>query len=128
MTTMFAQVQSRVLGSSPVRYLLFATLLASVSCDGGNDLGQPPTALLTAPSFCDIGAVITLDGRSSTDPNGDIALYCFTIADGTAVREVTSKTVDHVCRVTGLIEVALAVHDAMGNVGRTSAVVSVRPP
>ena len=102
--------------------------LLLVGCDGGEDLGQPPVALLQVPTYCDLGAVVTLDGSQSTDPDGDIVLYRFIIADGVHAREVVAPVAEHVCRVEGLIGVTLEVHDARGNVGWAQATLAVRPP
>ena len=106
-----------------------AALLASLgACDGGGGLGQAPVALLQAPSYCDLGSAMTLDGSQSSDADGDIILYRFVIADGSESREVVGPRTSHVCRVEGLIGVALYVEDAKGNVGQTDATIAVRPP
>jgi len=107
---------------------LLAAILLLAGCDGGGSLGQPPVAVLKAPTFCNLGAVVTLDGTESFDPDGDIVLYRFIIADGTAARDVLSPTVDHACRVEGLIEATLEVHDARGNLAQARARIAVRPP
>jgi len=110
----------------PVLPLL--TVFALTACDGGDNLGQPPVVVLHAPAYCDLGSVITLDGSESTDPDDDITLYRFVIADGTTSREVLEPTVDHTCRVEGLIGVLLEVQDARGNVGQAQVSIAVRPP
>jgi hypothetical protein len=107
---------------------MLLSFLLLIACDNGEDPGQPPVAVLKAPRHCDLGAVISLDGSESTDPDDDIVLYRFIITDGTAAREVTGPRVDHTCSVQGLIEVALEVHDAKGNVRQARVVVAVRPP
>lgn len=113
-----------------MRRLVWSMLSCSflLGCDSGEGLGQPPVAVLKAPSFCDLGAVVTLDGTGSTDPEGEIVLYRFIISDGSAAREVVGPKVDHTCRIMGLIGVTLEVHDARGNTGQASATISVRPP
>jgi hypothetical protein len=111
-----------------MRLLPLLPLLVLTGCDNGENLGQPPVAVLKSPKHCDLGAVISLDGSESSDPDDDIVLYRFIITDGTVVREVAGPRVDHTCNVEGLIEVALEVHDAKGNVRQARVVVSVRPP
>ena len=90
--------------------------------------GRPPEAKLRAPSSCDLGDSMVLDAGSSSDPDGDIVLYRFVIADGTAARQETQPRIEHVCRVAGLIETAVQVVDAEGNSSWARAVVSVRRP
>ncbi len=102
-------------------------VLALASCDSP-PVEHPPTATLEAPATCDLGGSMRLDATSSTDPGGDIVLYRFTVADGTASREETQPVIDQICRTAGLIEVAVEVVDSNGSRGRAAAVVSVRRP
>ena len=111
-----------------MRGLLALLALLLLGCDDGQSLGQPPVARIQAPTHCDLGAVVTLDARGSADPDGDIILFRFIIADGSPAKEVVAPTVDHVCRVEGLIGVGLEVEDAKGNIGRAQTTIAVRPP
>jgi hypothetical protein len=90
--------------------------------------GYPPEAMLRAPSTCDLGKLMTLDASASSDLDGDIILYRFVVADGTAGRETAEPVVTVPCRVAGLIEVMVEVEDAQGNTAQAGSVVSVRRP
>jgi hypothetical protein len=97
------------------------------SC-GDGATGSPPEVILEAPSFCDLGAQITLDGSRTTDPDNDVVRFLFIIADGSAVKEIAGPQTTHTCQVEGLIEATLVVLDGAGNQGTASQVISVRPP
>lgn len=114
----------------PVVALALAAALPLILQAGCGDSGgdTPPTAVLTGPSYCDLGSEITLDGSGSTDPDNDIVRYRFVIADGTTAHVVTSSKARHTCHVEGLIGVTLFVEDAAGNEATASMLVSVRPP
>jgi hypothetical protein len=112
-----------------MRHLL--PLLVALACASGCDsppVGHPPIALLVAPTSCDLGSTITLDGSGSTDPDRDIILYHFVIADGSPERLETVPTIEHTCRLAGLIEAALEVEDAEGHASWSTALISVRRP
>lgn len=109
--------------------LVLATAGLAGCGDGASASGAPPTALLEVKpdEYCRPGQQITLDGSGSTDPDDDITGFRFTVSDGTAVRTIAERSVSHVCRVQGYIEVLLEVRDSAGNVGQDRVVVSVRP-
>ena len=96
--------------------VLFVAALLAPACGGSQPPGSPPVAVLTAPTLCDLDTEMKLDASRSTDPDGDIVLYRFVVADGTAARDQTqpSPSVGHVCRTAGLIEAAVQVIDAQG--------------
>jgi hypothetical protein len=102
-----------------------------VACAAGCDsplLGQPPTAALSAPSSCDLGASITLDGSGSSDPDGDIVLYHFLVPDGSPERRETAPVIEHTCRLAGIYEARLRVVDVDGRESSATALISVRRP
>jgi hypothetical protein len=105
-------------------------LIAILSASGCDSLppGRPPSAQLIAPASCDLGRAVTLDGSGSTDPDGDIILFRFVVADGSPERVETQPRIDHVCRLAGLIEAGLQVEDAAGNSSWSTTVISVRRP
>ena len=107
------------------RALLLSLLLAGC---GHPPSGHPPEALLRAPAYCDLGKQMTLDATGSSDPDGDIVRYRFTVADGSAAHETVEPVVTLPCRVAGLIEVMVEVRDTEGNTAQARAVVSVRRP
>jgi hypothetical protein len=106
----------------------FLGALCGFSCGGDGYGGNPPLAALRAPSFCDLGTVMVLDASGSSDPDGDIVRYRFTVSDGTQVQDGTDSRVEHICRTAGIIEAVVQVIDATGNTSRASAIVSVRRP
>jgi hypothetical protein len=107
---------------------LGAVALALLAACGGPAPGHVPVAALDAPETCDLGTSIVLDAGRSSDADGDIVLYRFTVADGSPSAELTMPRLDHVCRTAGLIEAAVAVVDREGNVGWAASVISVRRP
>jgi chitinase len=115
----------------PARSHVVLALLISLSCfacDGGEDLGAAPEAVLEVATEVDVGASLLLDGSRSTDPDGNIQSYRFIVADGSGALPTTSATTRHSFTISGLIEVRLQVTDTKGNIGEDSAVVSVREP
>ncbi len=102
-------------------------VLSGLGCDSLPP-GHPPSAQLTAPASCDLGGSITLDGSASSDPDGDIALYRFVVADGSPERLETVSSIQHTCRLAGLIEAALEVQDGAGHASWSRTVISVRRP
>jgi len=119
-----------LLGMSPQRTIALLLLGVAAACDGTPPPGAPPLAKLSAPGSCDLGSEMVLDARGSSDPDGDIVLYRFVVADGTAARDETlpQPAVKHVCQTAGLIEVALQVIDSAGNDDWARATVSARRP
>jgi len=106
---------------------LLLLLAAASGCDSP-PAGRAPIALLLAPSSCDLGGSITLDGSASSDPDGDIILYRFVVADGTPERLETQPVIEHTCRLAGLIEAGLQVEDGEGHTSWSMTVISVRRP
>jgi hypothetical protein len=111
-----------------MRWACLPLLAALAACGGKLPPANAPEAVLVAPSYCDLGTTMTLDGAGSSDLDGDIVLYRFVIADGSAVRESTEPSITAVCGVAGLIEVMLEVVDARGLADQVRSVVSVRRP
>ena len=109
-----------------MRWLLIAPVLL-LGCSHPAQ-GHAPEALLLAPSYCDLGKLMTLDASASSDLDGDIILYRFVVADGSAAQETVDPVLTVPCRVAGLIEVMLEVEDAQGHAAQTRSVVSVRRP
>ncbi len=58
-------------------WVLTATLLA-IGCSGGND-PRVPLAKLSIPACVAAGTMVTLDASGSTDPDGRIARYVFSV-------------------------------------------------
>jgi hypothetical protein len=112
----------------PALLALLIGLVVLPACDEGLPAGSPPLAALQAPPLCDLGSSILLDASGSTDPDNDIVLYRFVVADGTAARDETQPRIDHVCRLAGLIEAAVEVVDAAGHSDWARIVISVRRP
>jgi hypothetical protein len=111
-----------------MRWATLPVLAALAACGGKLPAAHAPEAVLVAPSYCDLGATMTLDGAGSSDLDGDIVLFRFVIADGSATHESTEPAISHVCSVAGLIEVMLEVVDSRGLSDQVRSVVSVRRP
>ncbi len=108
-----------------ISLLLILWILLLAAC-GDAPLDRPPQALINAPTYCDLGATIELDGSHSADPDDDIVLYRFYIADGAGVEERENPFLLYSCRTPGLIEILLEVVDSSGNTSSSRALISVR--
>ncbi len=102
--------------------------LATAACGDQDNLGSPPQAALEIPAQVNVGDTILLDGRASTDPDGDIAAYRFVVADGSGEVVTADPSVTHTFMIKGWIEVRLIVRDTQGNRGEASGRISVREP
>ncbi|MFZ5785130.1 MAG: PKD domain-containing protein [Acidobacteriota bacterium] len=110
-----------------MRRLLPLLAVCATGCDSPL-VGHPPTAALSAPSSCDLGASVTLDGSGSSDPDGDIVLYHFVVPDGSPERRETVPVIEHTCRLAGIFEARLRVVDVEGHESSATSLISVRRP
>ena len=108
--------------------LLVIAIALAAGCDAEGPINRPPEAVLQVANPIDVGQVARLDGSGSVDPDQDIALYRFVVADGAACYEVTTPTVEHAFRISGRFEVLLEVVDSHGASDTARALVSVREP
>ncbi|MCK5800892.1 MAG: PKD domain-containing protein [Deltaproteobacteria bacterium] len=103
-------------------------VLTMAACGDQSNPGSPPQAVLKIPTQINVGDSILLDGRASTDPDGDIAAYRFVVADGSGEVVTADPIITHTFMIKGWIEVRLIVRDTQGNRGEASARISVREP
>lgn len=84
---------------------------------------DPPTAdIAVDPAEPQPGEPVTLSGAGSTDADGEVVAYRWTLPDGTAQGETIRRTFEQ----AGEYEVALTVVDDDGANASTTAVVAVR--
>ncbi len=83
---------------------------------------EPPTARLT---HTESGLTVSVDGRGSSDPDGSIASYAWTLGDGSTA---TGGTASHTYAAAGTYPVTLTVTDDAGARATTTASVTVVPP
>jgi PKD repeat protein len=107
-----------------------AEVVIVVDPPGGN---RPPTALISAnPRSATIPFTVTLDGRGSSDPDGDPLTYSWSFADGvqgsgpTLQRSFEDANGD--MREAGGYLVTLTVSDGKGGTGRASVRIGAFPP
>jgi PKD repeat protein len=90
--------------------------------------GMPPVPVITGPTTVVVGAMFTLDGSASTDPNanGHITSWSWNLGDGTGA---TTESVMHEYAAAGMETVTLTVTDSLG-FSATSApwTIHVNPP
>ncbi|GGL87428.1 PKD domain-containing protein [Nakamurella endophytica] len=89
----------------------------------GTAPNQPPTAAWTSTKN---GLSVSVDGSSSTDPDGTVASYSWNWGDGTAAG--TGATASHTYAAGGTYTVTLTVTDDKGATATKSADVSVVAP
>jgi hypothetical protein len=93
-------------------------------------VGEPPTAVFTAPSTTIVSRPVSFDASGSSEPNGAarIAGYAWSFGDGTTGTGVRSQ---HAYAHAGTYTVTLAVTDSLGftsaPVTRTVAVAAIAP-
>jgi len=85
----------------------------------GGGPNQPPTAAFSAGTN---GLTVSVDGSSSSDPDGTIASYAWTFGDGSTA---TGVTADHAYAAAGTYTVTLKVTDNQGATSSTSKQVTV---
>jgi hypothetical protein len=107
-----------------------AEVLIVVDPASGN---RPPTAVISAsPKSATIPFTVTLDGRGSSDPDGDPLAYSWSFADGvqgsgpTIQRSFVDANGD--MREAGGYLVTLTVSDGQGATGSASIRIGVFPP
>lgn len=79
------------------------------------------------PYAAGVGDDVTLDGSASEDPDGTIAAWSWTIADG-ASTELEGETVAYACPTGGTFDVTLTVTDNEGATGTTETTVECVVP
>ncbi len=94
---------------------------------------RPPVAVISAnPKSATIPFTVTLDGRGSTDPDGDSLTYSWRFADGVQgsgpVIQRSFEDPKGNLRVAGGYLVTLTVSDGRGGTGRASVRIGVFPP
>ena len=120
-------------------------LLAAVSlsfllgaCGGGGDdakqiapvtVNTPPVASASTVQSASVNTVVTLDGSKSSDMNGDVLSYAWTITDkpagsNVALANPTSQKASFIPDVVGVYNAKLVVSDGKAN-GTSTAVVGV---
>ncbi|MEJ7650101.1 MAG: PKD domain-containing protein, partial [Nakamurella sp.] len=107
---------------------LSARKVAQHAKDGGIVLTVPnsaPTAGVTATAS---GLTASVDGSTSTDPDGTIATYSYNWGDGTAATVGSSATATHAYAATGTYTVTLTVTDNDGATATGTTSVSVVKP
>jgi PKD repeat protein len=89
------------------------------------NLGQPPTARVKQPSLTAEGSAVTLDGSSSSDPDGDIQSYAWDLDDDGAFDDATGVEATATFLDNGVYSVHLQVTDAGGLSDTATAQVTV---
>jgi chitodextrinase/tRNA A-37 threonylcarbamoyl transferase component Bud32 len=84
--------------------------------------GQPPIAVINAPSEAEVGQTITLDARNSRAA-GSIVSYAWQLGDG---REANAVTIDHAYQAAGVYNVILTVTDDKGLQDVTNTQIQIR--
>jgi hypothetical protein len=90
---------------------------------GGSDGDSPPVAQISAPTSATVGELVSFDGSGSSDPDGDIDTYEWTI-DGTDVT-LTGPQAGNTFGSTGTYTVRLTVTDTNGNQDTASQTLDV---
>ncbi len=80
----------------------------------------PPIAILTGPASGDVGATLTFDGSSSSDPDGSIIDYAFDFDDGSPISSGSSPSATHAYSSDGTFTVTLTVTDDDGATGQAT--------
>ncbi|WP_353648548.1 PKD domain-containing protein [Nakamurella sp. A5-74] len=107
---------------------LSARTVAQHAKDGGIVLAvpnTPPTAGITATAS---GLTASVDGSTSTDPDGTIATYSYNWGDGAAATTGSAATATHTYAAAGTYTVTLTVTDNDGATATGSTSVSVVKP
>jgi len=86
---------------------------------------RPPRAVACmASSTAKVNATVSLDGRNSTDPNGDTLSYAWNFGDSTSA---TGSTAGHAYAAAGTYTITLTVRDGRGGVDTDRLLVTVTP-
>ncbi len=112
----------------PLIALLLSGVVASCGKGGGDEGNSAPVAMAEAAKDVASGAVVTLDGSTSTDANGDTLSYIWTLTTRPAGSAATLTGADtarpsFTADVDGAYEITLIVND--GKVNSTATVVTV---
>lgn len=110
----------------------FAVLLGACGGGGGgatDNANTPPVASASAAQSASINTIVTLDGSKSSDVNGDVLSYAWTLTDKPAGSNVplanpTSAKASFIPDVAGVYTAKLVVSDGKPN-GTSSSTVSV---
>ena len=86
-------------------------------------VGRSPSALLSVPASVMVGSIVSLNGSSSTDPNGSaISSFGWNFGDGSSVSGVRAS---HTYTKPGSYWVTLTATDSYGFSGSSSATIDV---
>ncbi|TMK41825.1 MAG: PKD domain-containing protein [Actinobacteria bacterium] len=85
---------------------------------------RPPLAAFSVGGSARVGATVTVDGSSSSDPDGVVVAYSWSFGDGASA---TGPTAGHRYAAAGSYRVRLTVTDDSGKTASTSHTVSVSP-
>lgn len=82
-------------------------------------VNAPPVAMIDAPKKALVGETVTFDGNASSDPDGAILSFDWTIAkEGTVVRNAKGVSVSQSWQAPGDYQIKLQVEDTSGGPGR----------
>lgn len=92
----------------------------------GSSNKSPVAKIVVSDTTASVGQVISFDGSSSYDPDGDSLTYRWNFGDSTSVS--TAKKTTHVYTGRGVFDVKFTVTDTKGQVDQSSTSISVGKP
>ncbi len=96
-----------------------ADRLVTDLCGGGGTTNNSPTAAFASSTS---GLTVSVDGASSSDPDGDVLSYAWTFGDGSTA---SGRTASRTYAAAGTYTVGLTVTDGRGGSASTSKSVTV---